>query len=76
MKLLEAMQKRQSVRKFSDEMPSSEEIEAVLEAGYLAPALFTTKDAHISVITDKKLLAELDARQHRENLVLRLICLA
>ncbi|CAD7288426.1 nitroreductase family protein [Campylobacter suis] len=66
MKLLEAMQKRQSMRKFSDEMPSSEEIEAVLEAGYLAPALFTTKDAHISVITDKKLLAELDAAASRK----------
>ncbi|MDA3054870.1 MULTISPECIES: nitroreductase family protein [unclassified Campylobacter] len=61
MELLEAMQRRQSVRKFSDKMPSPEQIKAVLEAGFLAPALFTTKDAHISVITDKDLLRDLDA---------------
>ena len=60
MELLEAMQKRQSVRKFSNEMPSPEQIEAVLEAGCLAPTLFTTKDAHISIITDKELLNDLD----------------
>lgn len=61
MQLLEAMQKRKSVRKFNGETPTKEQIEAVLEAGYLAPALFTTKDAHISVITDKQLLRDLDA---------------
>ena len=61
MELLEAMQKRKSVREFNGQMPAKEEIEAVLEAAYLAPALFTTKDAHISVVTDKELLRELDA---------------
>ena len=61
MELLEAMQRRQSVRKFSSEMPSPDQIEAGLEAGCLAPTLFTTKDAHISVITDKELLRDLDA---------------
>lgn len=61
MELLEVMQKRKSVRKFSAQMPSAEQIEAVLEAGCLAPTLFTTKDAHISIITDKELLRDLDA---------------
>lgn len=61
MQLLEAMKKRQSVREFNAEVPSKEEIQAILEAAYLAPTLFTTKDAHISVITDKDLLRELDA---------------
>ena len=61
MQLLEAMKKRRSVREFNAEVPSKEEIQAILEAAYLAPALFTTKDAHISVITDKDLLRELDA---------------
>lgn len=61
MQLLEAMQKRVSVREFNGEMPSKEQIDGVLEAAFLAPALFTTKDAHISVITDKELLRDLDA---------------
>lgn len=48
MQLLEAMKKRRSVREFNAEVPSKEEIQAILVAAYLAPALFTTKDAHIS----------------------------
>ncbi|MBE3610018.1 MULTISPECIES: nitroreductase family protein [Campylobacter] len=61
MQLLEAMQKRKSVREFNRYVPTKEEIEAVIDAGCLSPTLFTTKDAHISVITDKELLHELDA---------------
>ncbi|WP_367178994.1 nitroreductase family protein [uncultured Campylobacter sp.] len=39
MQLLEAMKKRRSVREFNAEVPSKEEIQAILEAAYLAPAL-------------------------------------
>ncbi|MDL0089422.1 nitroreductase family protein [Campylobacter gastrosuis] len=60
MQILEAMQKRRCVRKFNDETPNKEQIEAVLEAGFLAPAVFTTKDAIFSVITDKNLFKTLD----------------
>ncbi|MCD8212778.1 MAG: nitroreductase family protein [Campylobacter sp.] len=61
MQLLEAMKKRTSLRDFTDYVPSAEEIDAILEAIYYAPIVFMTKDTHISVITDKKILAELDA---------------
>lgn len=60
MQILQAMQKRRCVRKFNDEAPSKEQIQAVLEAGFLAPAVFTTKDAIFSLITDKNLLKTLD----------------
>ncbi|MGH1601445.1 nitroreductase family protein [Campylobacter majalis] len=60
MNLVEAMQKRISLRDFTDYMPSKEEIDAILEAIYYAPTVFMTKNAHISVITDKAVLKQLD----------------
>ncbi|MBQ6656895.1 MAG: nitroreductase family protein [Ottowia sp.] len=66
MELLEAMQKRKCVRQFNGEIPGKDEIEAILEAACLAPAVFTTKGVHISVITDKKLLGDLDAAAVRK----------
>ncbi|MGG7048797.1 MULTISPECIES: nitroreductase family protein [unclassified Campylobacter] len=60
MKLLEAMQKRISLRDFTDYVPSKEEIDAILEAIYYAPVVFISKNTHISVITDKVVLKQLD----------------
>ncbi|MCR4942823.1 MAG: nitroreductase family protein [Campylobacter sp.] len=60
MQLLEAMQKRTSLRDFTDYMPSKAEIDAILEAIYYAPVVFISKNTHISVITDKDVLKQLD----------------
>ncbi|CAD7289058.1 hypothetical protein LMG7974_01314 [Campylobacter majalis] len=43
MNLVEAMQKRISLRDFTDYMPSKEEIDAILEAIYHAPVVFMSK---------------------------------
>lgn len=61
MEFLEAMKKRTSLRDFTDYMPTKAEIEAILEAIYYAPIVFMSKNAHISVVTNKEVLAELDA---------------
>lgn len=61
MELFNAMKRRTSLRDFTAYMPTQTEIEAMLEAIYYAPVVFMTNNAHISVITDKSVLAELDA---------------
>lgn len=61
MELFEAIVSRQSVREFTGEAASADELNAVLEAALHAPRTFINKGVHISVISDKALLAELDA---------------
>ncbi|MGH1600503.1 nitroreductase family protein [Campylobacter majalis] len=60
MMLNEAIRKRASVREFNGDMPSDDEISQIIDAAYLAPLTMTSKNSHISVISDKKLLKQLD----------------
>ncbi len=48
----ELMRKRRSVRSFSDEPVSSEDVEAVLQAGRLAPSASNRQPWHFIVIRD------------------------
>ena len=60
MELMDALRGRYSVRKFSDAMPAREQIEAVLEAGRLAPTARNSQPQRLYVITKPDDLAKID----------------
>ena len=56
----EAILKRRSVRKYTNELVSDEYIELLLEAGYNAPSACNRKPFKIFVITNEEVLYKLD----------------
>lgn len=66
MDLKTIMKKRASVRKYTGEAPTEEEIKEILEAAYLGPT-FSFHDMHISVITNSELLKEAEENGERFN---------
>lgn len=60
MELLQALQDRYSVRAFTDEVPTQEQIQAVLEAGHLAPTAANKQPQRIYVVTGEENLAKID----------------
>lgn len=75
---LDIIKNRQSVRSFKDEMPSDEQIEAVLEAAYLAPSWVNVQPWHFIVVKNKdtkSLLAKLSHNQsHVEKAPVVIVC--
>lgn len=62
MELKEAMNIRKSVRSYTGEPVSKEQLDAILTAAYEAPVGMGKYDSiHLTVITDKDLLSEIDA---------------
>ncbi len=59
MEALEAMLTRRSTRRYRDEMPGTELINKVIEAGRYAPSGGNNQTTHFIVFTDAGLLAEL-----------------
>lgn len=59
MDVIEAIQKRKSVRSYQDKPVSKESIDKLLEAGRLAPSAKNVQPWHFIVITDKKKREEL-----------------
>lgn len=62
MNVFDAIVNRKSIRSYTGEPPTAEELEKILAAGHCAPiasAMFDTN--HLTVITNKELLAEIDA---------------
>jgi len=76
--VLEIIKNRQSVRSFKDEMPSNEQIEAILEAGHLAPSWVNIQPWHFIVVknkTVKSLLTKLSHGQpHVETAPVIILC--
>lgn len=60
MDVREAILKRRSVRKFTDEKVKENDIELLLEAGYNAPSACNKKPFKLFVITNEEKLYELD----------------
>jgi len=52
---------RRSVRQYTDEAVTADEIQALLEAGMAAPSANNKRPWHLVAVTDKKTLAELAA---------------
>ena len=57
MELFEALKRRCSIRRYTGEVPTEQEIQTVLDAALLSPQL-PMHDIHISVITNSALLKE------------------
>jgi len=76
--VLDAIKNRQSVRAFKDEIPSKEQIEAVIEAGRLAPSWVNIQPWHFIVVKDKttkSVLTKLSHGQsHVENAPVVIVC--
>ena len=70
MELFDAMLKRRSVRKFSDEDITKEQLEKILEAGLLAPTSMNRKPCNFMVIENKEKLEKLSkAKDHGAELI-------
>lgn len=61
MDLLELMAKRRSVRKFTDEPLSQEQLDRILDAGLLAPTSMNRRPCTFYAVTDKDTLAVISA---------------
>lgn len=62
MELKEALNRRKSIRSYTGEQISQEQLDAILTAGYEAPIGMGKYDSiHLTVITNKELLSEIDA---------------
>lgn len=59
MNALEAIMTRRSTRKYSQEMPKAETINAVIEAGRYAPSGANSQTTHILVFTERNLIHEM-----------------
>lgn len=57
--MLDIIKTRRSTRQFKDELPSRDNIEAIVEAGQLAPSGCNVQQNHFLVIQDKEVLAKL-----------------
>ena len=65
--ILDLIEKRYSLRNFSNKMPSFEDIRTILEAGRLAPSFLNVQPWHFIVVKDdnmKKLLFDLSGGQN------------
>jgi nitroreductase len=76
--VLDVIKNRQSVRTFKDEMPSDEQINAVLEAAQLSPSWVNVQPWHFIVVKNNKtksLLAKLSHNQaHVEKAPVVIVC--
>ncbi len=76
--VLDTIKNRQSIRSFKKEMPSNEQIEAILEAAHLAPSWVNIQPWHFIVVknkTTKSLLAKLSHGQaHVEKAPVIIVC--
>ena len=61
MEFKEVVKNRYSCKKFNGEKVSSEKIEAILEAGRLAPTAKNLQEQHIYVLQSEEMLAKIDA---------------
>ncbi len=75
---LDVIQNRYSVRHFKEEMPSDDKINAVLEAGRLAPSWINVQPWHNIIIKDKEtinLMGQLsNGQKHVQNALLIIAC--
>lgn len=76
--VLDLIQNRQSIREFKAQIPSDEQIEAVLDAANLAPSWVNVQPWHFIVVknkTTKSLLAKLaHGQQHVEKAPVVIVC--
>ena len=61
MEFKEVIQKRYSCKKYSDRQVESEKLNAILEAGRLAPTAKNLQEQHIYVLQSEEMLAKIDA---------------
>ena len=61
MECKEAVEKRYSCKKFRDEQVAAEKIEAILNAGRLAPTAKNLQEQHVYVVQSNEALAKVDA---------------
>ena len=61
MEFKEVIRKRYSCKKYSDRKVETEKLEAILEAGRLAPTAKNLQEQHIYVIQSPEMLAKIDA---------------
>ena len=61
MEFKEVIRKRYSCKKYSDRQVEAEKLEAILQAGRLAPTAKNLQEQHIYVIQSPEILAKLDA---------------
>ncbi len=61
MDFTEVIKNRYSCKKYGDKIPSKEQIEAILEAGRLAPTAKNLQEQHIYVLQSKEALEKVDA---------------
>ena len=78
--ILDLIEKRYSLRNFSNKMPSFDDIRTVLEAGRLAPSFLNVQPWHFIVVKDdnmKKLLYDLSGgQQHILQAPVIIVCCA
>ncbi|MGI6782944.1 MAG: nitroreductase family protein [Aminivibrio sp.] len=60
--IIDAIMKRRSIRKYTDQPVSREDIETVLKAGIYAPTGGDAEPWHFGVLTDRKTIDDLDER--------------
>lgn len=66
MDLTEALNRRKSVRSYTGELPTREQLDHILEAAYEAPVGMGRYDGiHLTIVTNKDLLARIDATAAR-----------
>lgn len=62
MELQHALNQRKSVRSYTGELPTKEQLQAVLDAAYEAPVGMGKYDGiHLTIVTNKELLGKIDA---------------
>ena len=59
--VLRAMRERRSIRHYTTENISNEELDAIIEAGRYAPSSFNNQALHITVLRNSEAIAKLDA---------------
>ncbi len=57
---IKIIMERRSMRGYTSEMPTKEQIKAILDAGLRAPSAMNSQSNHITVITDSGLIKELN----------------
>ncbi|MGI6752299.1 MAG: nitroreductase family protein [Anaerovoracaceae bacterium] len=63
---LRTIAQRYSCRSFSDEMPSEEQVNAIVEAGLQAPSAMNRQPWRIIVVKDRNLIREMDEEGMKE----------
>lgn len=61
MDFTEVVKNRYSCKKYSDRVPSKEQIESILEAGRLAPTAKNLQEQHVYVVQSKEGLEKIDS---------------